>query len=204
MITAWCCNCLGTRGCMHVIDGLLQRQEESKENSLHMMKELNSVLAVRNVEKQQRREIRERKKLGQSHSLGETSTNSVPLGDHSECEASHLPSVPKVSVMAVPVSQEVGVATTSGEELKKHMTAATLENKELDKDKVMESETLETEMPYLPLLSSGGQLQFSSSSSAIAQAVASAALRTGRAGKEETFYDQDSSPSSDVEEDHYD
>ena len=186
----------------HVIDGFLLRQKESKENSLHMMKELNSVLAVRNVEKQRRREIRERKKLGQSHSLGEASINSAPLCDHSECETLHLPSVQEVSaIVAVPASQEVSVAITSGEELEKHMTAATVENKEVDKDVVESVDCQEAELPHLPLPSSGGQLQFSLSSSAIAQAVAAAALRTGRAGKEEMFYDQDS---CDAEEDHYD
>lgn len=169
------------------------------------MRELNSVLAIRNVEKQRRKEIRERKKLGQLPGDGEASTNNAPLGDNPEREESHLPPVQEVSASVVlPSSQEVGVATTSGEEPDKHMTAATVEKKEMDKDGVMESlncETQEAELPYLPLPSSGGYCQFSSSTSAIATAVAAAALRTGRAGKEETFYDQDSCPSSDVEED---
>ena len=167
----------------------LQRQKESKEDSLRVMKELNSVLAVRNVEKQRKRELREREKLDQSHTLGEVSVNnnSRPTNHPEHGAASTI--------------LEMGVALSNEEGPAKPTTAA---EKQADENKMSESLNSQTQEPFHPLPSSGEPFQYSSS--AIAQAVAAAALRAraGRPDKEETFYDHKSYPSSETEEDSHD
>lgn len=155
-----------------------------------MMKELNSILAVKNVEKQRRRELRERKKQGHSVSQEEASINS------------HLPpnSQPKGEGTQLPVIQKVGVTIACGNE-STVPTSATNKKKESEIVEREDSENEKVELPFVPLHSSNEQLQCSSSSAAaIAQAVAAAALRAGRMGREEQFYDEDSCPTSEDEE----
>ena len=155
----------------------MQSQKESKENSLCVMKELNSVLAVRNVEKKRKRELREWKKRNHPLTPNEDSVGEPVQSEH---EVPHLPSI-----------QQVGVAMATSEP---DMTTAVEKKLELDK----ETPTRDSELPFLLL--SERELQCSSSS-AIAHAVAAVALRKGRADNEEVFNDQDSCSTASEPED---
>ena len=160
-----------------------------------MMNELNSVLAVRNDEKQRRRELRQRKKHGQVASREVESKNISLPRSKPDGNGSLLPSI-----------QEVGVVTNNSKELATPTAAASTED-ELVKQEMTQNiknetqEKIESSFSLLP--SSGDQLTSSSmATAAIAQAVAAAALKAGRLGKEEMFYDEDSCSSPSEEEEH--
>ena len=171
----------------------LQNQKESQENSLRMMNELNSVLAVRNDEKQRRRELRQRKKHGQVASRKVESKNISLPRSQPDGDGSLLPSI-----------QEVGVVTNNSKESATPTAAASTED-ELVKQEMTKNFENETREKIKSLLSSSRDQLTSSSmaTAAIAQAVAAAALKAGRVGKEEMFYDEHSCSASSEEEEHH-
>ena len=186
----------------------LQNQKESKENSICMLKELNSVLAVRNVEKQRKRELRERKKQG-----GLLSSTDA-LVSHSQPSADQ--EMPKFNIQEKPVA----MGSSQGSSILEEATTETqtvedgLESKaclvpidsKLSPEKSVEGFDNESHKFDLPLNLSSREEQLGDSalhSSAIAQAVAAIALRAGRANKEELFHDEQdwSSTTSEAETD---
>ena len=163
---------------------MLQSQRESKENSISVLKELNSVLAVRNVEKQRKRELRERKKQGGL--LSATGCN-----------------IQEKSIAMSPSSQAHGILEEVARETK--IVEGDLENRynpALIEDKLSPENSVEgfdnkSHRFDLPVNRDREECPVALDSSAIAQAVAAIALRAGRANKEELFHDgQDSSSSS--------
>ena len=163
-----------------------------------MLKELNSVLAVRNVEKQRRRELRERKKQGGS--------TDAPLVSHSQPQADQeVTNNIQEKPVAMGCSQEPGVRVPVQEEVAPIIQIAEgdpkgkalVDDELLSPEKSMEGLENESHKFDLPLQLPSREGQWGNTmlnSSAIAQAVAAIALRTGRANKEEFFHDdQDSS-----------
>ena len=152
-----------------------------------MIRELNSVLAVRNIEKQRKREIRERKK--QQGGLLSPSDASV---SHNSWHSADR--VTKIQEMTTADSHESGamesqIAKSDGIESKSMLP---MEN-QLSSGETMESKF---ELPF-DLPSREERLDNSVlSSSAIAQAVAAIALKAGRANKEELFHDDQDSNST--------
>ena len=161
-----------------------------------MLKELNSVLAVRNVEKQRKRELRERKRQGGLLSSTDASVSHIqPPPDHK------MPKFEKPVAMGS--SQESGILEVAAAEtqiigngLESEARLMLIESK-LPPEKSVEGFNNESHKFDLPLNLSSREEQLGDSalhSSAIAQAVAAIALRAGRANKEELFHDdQDSS-----------
>ena len=168
-----------------------------------MLKELNSVLAVRNVEKQRKRELRERKKQGGLLSSTDASvSHSQPSADQE---------IPKFNIQEKPVamgsgsSQESGIleeATTEAQLIEDGFESKAclvpMEDK-LSPEKSVESFDNGSHKFDLPLNLSSREEQLGDlalNSSAIAQAVAAIALRAGRVNKEELFHDDQDSSSS--------
>ena len=170
-----------------------------------MMKELNSVLAVRNVEKQRKKELRERKKQGGSHSPNDASVNSSQPPDEQK-----MPKILEITV-AMNSSEEAGIlkptamenqlAREDGIECPILPQESELHVSPEETKESIDHEPHKYELPF-HLSSSEQQLENSTlTSSAIAQAVAAIALRAGRANKEELFHnDEDSSCTSSEDE----
>ena len=168
-----------------------------------MMKELNSVLAVRNVEKQRKKELRERRKQGGSHSPNDASVNSSQPPDEQK-----MPKILEITV-AMNSSEEAGILkpTAMENQLAREdgIECPILpQESELSPKETKESIDHEPHKYELPFHPSSREQQLENStltSSAIAQAVAAIALRAGRANKEELFHDdQDSSCTSSEDE----
>ena len=160
-----------------------------------MLKELNSVLAVRNVEKQRKRELRERRKQG-----GLLSAIGCNIQEKS------------IAAMS-PSSQAHGILEEVARETK--IVEGDLENRDhpaLTEGKLSPENSVEgfdnkSHRFDLPkdIASRDGEEQLEDTpaaldSSAIAQAVAAIALRAGRANKEELFHDDQDSSSSSISE----
>jgi hypothetical protein len=164
---------------------MLQSQRESKENSICVLKELNSVLAVRNVEKQRKRELRERKKQDGLLSAAECE-KPVAMG-HSGKAPGILEVAREAEIVEVDLESRDHPIPTEGT---------------LSPEKSVEGFDDNSHGFGLPIINLGSREErlgnpATLDSSAIAQAVAAIALRTGRANKEELFHDdQESSCSS--------
>ena len=170
----------------------MQSQRESKENSISVLKELNSVLAVRNVEKQRKRELRERKKQGGL--LSATGCNIQEKSSPSSRAHGILEEVAReTKILEGDIENRDHPVLTEGK-LSPENSVEGFDNKYhrfvLPKDTA--SRDGEGRM---------GDNPAALDSSAIAQAVAAIALRAGRANKEELFHDdQDSIASSSTSE----
>ena len=159
------------------------------------MKELNSVLAVRNVEKQRKRELRERKKQGGLLSGTEGNIEEKSIAATSPSSQAHgiLEEVAKeTKIVEGDLENRDHPALTEGK-LSPEKSLEGFDNKyhrfDLPKDIASRDEAQLRDNPA------------ALDSSAIAQAVAAIALRAGRANKEELFHDdQDSIASSSTSE----
>ena len=150
-----------------------------------MLKELNSVLAVRNVEKQRKRELRERKKQG-------------GLLSATGCNIQEKP------IAMSPSSRAHGILEEEARETE--IVDGDLENTVPTEGKLSpENKSHRFDLP-VNVASRDREERFGDNpaaldSSSIAQAVAAIALRAGRANKEELFHDdQDSIASSSTSE----
>lgn len=187
----------------HLIMFCVQSHKESKENSIRMMKELNTVLAVRNVEKQRKREVRERKKHG-----GLLQPR-IPPGNLSQ-----LPPINQKVLNNQELQKTVATGTSIQEPFMAKEAAAEHQSANRNFDKILESSTAselsskeagkglghkfhEGELHFMNRLS-GDSSAFSSS--AIAQAAAAFALTSGRAKREEMFHDDQDSCSTPSED----
>ena len=161
-----------------------------------MLKELNSVLAVRNVEKQRRRELRERKKQGGPTGATLVSHSQPPADQEMTNNIQEKPVAMGCSQdPGVPVQEEVAPIIQIAEgDLK---GKALVDDEQPSPEKSVEGLENESHKFDLPLNLPSREEQWGNAvlnSSAIAQAVAAIALRTGRANEEEFFHDdQDSS-----------
>ena len=173
-----------------------------------MLKELNSVLAVRNIEKQRKREMRERKKQGGLPSL----TNHASVS-HSQPPTATAGQEMTIQERSIPVScdQELHISLPEEVATDLQIVEGDIESKlplvppiagelspEKQNKKGFDGEFKKFDL--LPHLHSGGQLQWDNSAletASIAQAVAAIALRTGRANKEELFHDDQYSSAED-------
>ena len=171
-------------------------QKESKQNSLRMMKELNSVLEVRNVKKKQKRELKQREKLAGHQSippegatLPQSSSQAQPTLPQCEAVSDHDIAVLEQS----PAKAGGGRCRTRGVEVEVDKEEEKLAAKKLDNGDQSEDKT--TSHCSREQLS-----ECAPPSAGIAEAVAAAALRAGRTGREEVFHDEDSSPSEEEKE----
>ena len=188
-------------GVLHYLSGVATFcQKESKENSLRMMKELNSVLEVRNVKKQQKRELKQREKLAGHQSippegatLPQCSSQVLPqaLPTLSQCEAVSDHDIAVIEQSPAKADGGRGRTRGVGVEVDKEeekLGAKKLDNGDQSEDKTTSHCSREQLSECAP------------PSAGIAEAVAAAALRAGRTGREEVFHDEDSSPSEEEKE----
>ena len=159
-----------------------------------MLKELNSVLAVRNVEKQRKRELRERKKQGGL--LSETGCNieekSIAMSPSSRAHGILEEVARETKTVEGDFENRDNPVLTEGK-LSPENSVEGFNNKyhRFDLPKDITSRDKEEQLEDNPA---------ALDSSAIAQAVAAIALRAGRANKEELFHDDQDSSSSSISE----
>ena len=154
-------------------------QKESMENSLRMMNELNSVLAVRTVKKKQKRELKQRKKLGDQPLQG----NNSPLpSNHLLAELQALSGPPVAEGVERKAAEKTIMADS---EARTVLTPIGLEGKAAEKqdseDGHDHSASLRAKLFNCP----------PPTSAMIAKAAAAAALKAGRTDNEELFYYDD-------------
>ena len=148
-----------------------------------MLKELNSVLAVRNVEKQRKRELRERKKQGGLLSATGCNIQEKRMSPSSRAHGILEEEARETEIVEGDLENTVPTEGKLSPENKSHRFDLPVNIASRDREERF------------------GDNPAALDSSSIAQAVAAIALRAGRASKEELFHDdQDSIASSSTSE----